>query len=173
MKTLGETTKLVDRRESKASFVEVHEIDEGLQVVDAAFKAASGGKPLNFHTVGPKLLIKIYIRPDELREITRDDGSKGVLYLPDTVRAEDKFNSCVGLVLQVGDEAYRGKDRHGEQRFPNGPWARVGEWVAFSRSSGKRVTINGVACMVLYDDQIDGTTDDPTSVQAGHLDFKM
>lgn len=164
----------IDRRPSKSSFIEDHEIDDAYRFVDDAFKVASGGKPLNWRTTGPKVLVKIFIRPEEMKEITNaTTGEKHVLYLPDTVRAEDKFNSCVGLVLQVGDQAYTGEDRNGKPRFPYGPWCRVGDWVGFNRNAGKRITIQGVACMILYDDQIDGVTDDPATVAAGHLDFKI
>lgn len=159
---------------SKLSFIEDHEVDEAKRVVEQAWLAASKGKPLNFRVAGYKLLVKIYIRPEELKTITNPTtGEQTTLYLPDMARAEDKFNSCAGLVLQVGDMAYTGNRPDGTPRYPNGPWTRVGDWCCFSRYGGKRVTINGVACMILNDDAIDGVLTDPADIETGHAEYRI
>ena len=163
----------LDTRPSKLSFIEPHEVADAEKVVNDAFMMASKGKPLKFRVAGYKMLVKIHVRPEELREITDAEGKKVTLYLPDMARAEDKFNSCSGLVLDVGDQAYTGVNRDGSPRYPNGPWCRRGDLVVFNRTAGSRVTICGVACMILNDDQIDGVIDEPGDIEAGHMDFKL
>lgn len=158
---------------SKLSFIEPHETDEAKRLVREAFKVASKGKPLNFRTAGYKILVKIHIRPEELKEITTENGEKVTLYLPDTARAEDKFNSCAGLVLDMGEQAYTGTNRDGTPKYPNGPWAKIGDFCVFDRYAGKRITLCGVACMILNDDQIDGVIDEPGDIDAGHMDYKL
>ena len=156
-----------DAGQRPLSFIEDHEIGSARAIVRESFKLASGGRDLNYRVVGYKLLVKIYVRPEELKTIQLDDGTTRTLYLPDTVRAEDKFQSVVGLVMDAGPDAYADK-----QQFP-APWCRIGDWVTFDRGNCKRVTICGVACAVLNDDAIDGVIDEPADIIAGHLDFKV
>lgn len=166
--------RYVDRRPSLTSFIEDHEIDEAIQVVHDAWLDASNGKPLTFRVAGPKLLVKIHVRPEELRVFTDPKtGEVSKLYLPDTVRAEDKFHSCTGLVIDIGSAAYTGTLRDGSQRFPDGPMCRRGDWVSFDRYAGKRTTVNGVACMIIYDEGIDGTVIDPTDIESGHSEHRI
>lgn len=156
---------------SKLSFIEDHEIEEARELVAQEFINTSGGKPLKFRVAGPKILVKIHIRPEELATITNDKGEAVTLWRPPVATAEDKFNSCSGLVLDIGDQAYQGVTRDGAPRFPNGPYCRVGDWIVFDRYGVKRVTICGVACAILYDDQVDGVIDEPSDIEAGHAAY--
>ncbi len=165
--------RYVDRRPSPCSFIEVHEIDEAIKVVNAAWLDASKGAPLKFRVAGPKLLVKLHVRDTELKTITTVDGDKVKFLLPDSVRAEDKFHSASGLVIDIGTTAYTGTLRDGSERFPDGPLCRRGDFVVLDRYGGKRVTINGVACMIIYDENIDGPIEDPSDIESGHSEHRI
>ena len=72
---------------------------------------------------------------------------------------EEKILTVVGLVLDMGDQAYKDPDR-----YPNGPWCKVGDYVVFRPNSGTRVKVNGVEYRLLNDDSIDAVVSDPRGV---------
>lgn len=111
--------------------------------------------------------VKIYVRPEELTEITREDGTKTTLYLPDTVRAEDRYQACVGLVVALGPDAFTTKDGK-----PRGSIYKVGDWVCFPRSDIVRMDFCGVAMGIMTDDRAVIVTDDPTLWTVGGMTFK-
>lgn len=162
-----------DFRPSKLSFIEPHEVTEAQDFINGEWLKASKGKPLSFRVAGYKLLVKIHIRPEEMKTGIDAEGKPYTIYAPDSVRAEDKFHSCAGLVVAMGEQAYTGTLRDGSPRYPNGPWARCGDFVVFDRYAGKRLTINGVACMVINDDAIDGVVADPSDIEAGHSEHRI
>ena len=157
---------------SKTSYIEDHEVAEAEKVIAEEF-AALTGKPGLPRPVGPWLAIKIYIRPEELKTITNDQGEKVTLYLPDASRASDKWTNCVGLVVGMGPAAYTGKNSDGSDRFPEGAWCRVGDFVVFPRYEGQVFMWRGVAMMLIYDDKVQMVVSDPTEVQAGHTVDKL
>ena len=67
--------------------------------------------------------------------------------------------SIIGMVLDMGDQAYNDKER-----FPNGPWCKQGDWVIFARYAGSRLPIEGGEVRLLNDDEVLGTIKDPESV---------
>jgi len=72
---------------------------------------------------------------------------------------EEKILTVVGLVLDMGDEAYGDKDR-----YPNGPWCKVGDYVLFRANTGTRFKINGVEYRIMNDDSIEAVVADPRGV---------
>ena len=48
----------------------------------------------------------------------------------------DTVMSTIGLVLDVGEEAYSDKDR-----FPSGPWCKQGDYVMFRMNTGTRFKV--------------------------------
>lgn len=111
--------------------------------------------------------VKLYVRPEELSEITRDDGTKATLYLPDTVRAEDRFQACCGLVVSLGPDAFTTKDGR-----PRGSRYGVGDFLVFPRSDIIRIDFCGVAMGIMTDDRAVIVTDDPTLWTVGGMTFK-
>lgn len=112
-------------------------------------------------------VVKIFIRPEELKEITTDTGEKKTLYLPDTVRAEDKYLSCAGLVVALGPQAFQDKEGN-----PRGCSYRVGDWVVFPRTDIIRVDFCGIALGVMTDDRAVIITKDPRFWTQGQVGFK-
>ena len=72
---------------------------------------------------------------------------------------EEKILTVVGLVLDMGNEAYSDKDR-----FPNGPWCKVGDYVMFRANTGTRFLFNGVEYRLMNDDSIEAVVTDPRGV---------
>jgi co-chaperonin GroES (HSP10) len=72
---------------------------------------------------------------------------------------EEKILTVVGLVLDMGNEAYSDKDR-----FPNGPWCKVGDYVMFRANTGTRFRFNGVEYRLMNDDSIEAVVSDPRGV---------
>ena len=96
----------------------------------------------------------ILIRPVSIRKET-----KGGILLPDQFQEDVKYLTTVGKVLAVGQSAYQD-----ENKFPNGPWCKQGDWVVFGRYAGSRLRIEGGEVRLLNDDEILGTVDSPEDI---------
>ena len=72
---------------------------------------------------------------------------------------EERIMSTMGVVLDMGDEAYSDKER-----FPNGPWCKVGDFVMFRPHTGTRFTVNGQNLRLLNDDSIEAVVADPRGI---------
>lgn len=82
----------------------------------------------------------------------------GILKAEKTLH-EEKILSIIGLVLDMGDQAY--KD---ESRFTTGPWCKVGDYVMFRANTGTRFRVNGVEYRLMNDDSIEAVVADPRGV---------
>ncbi len=72
----------------------------------------------------------------------------------------DTILSMVGLVLDMGPQAYSDKDR-----YPTGPWCKVGDYVMFRQNTGTRFKVNGQEMRLLNDDSIQAVVANPTLVE--------
>jgi co-chaperonin GroES (HSP10) len=82
----------------------------------------------------------------------------GLLKADRTIQQEHIL-SMVGLVLDMGEQAYKDPDR-----YPTGPWCKVGDYVLFRSNSGTRFKVDGVEYRFLNDDSIDGVVADPRGI---------
>ena len=98
-----------------------HDNDPRQEILDAVAADIA-----QIELVGRDLLLIVYERPDKLKEIKKNDGTTGLLYLPETSRAreEDKFQGIVGLVVKIGPCVGEASDR-----FKDGKLPQVGDWV--------------------------------------------
>jgi co-chaperonin GroES (HSP10) len=101
--------------------------------------------------VGYKLLIA-------LPQVEETLGDVGILKTNKMVH-EEMLMTVTGLVLDMGDQAYADKER-----YPKGPWCKVGDYVVFRANSGTRVRVNGVEYRLMNDDSIDAVVSDPRGV---------
>ena len=101
--------------------------------------------------VGYKLLIA-------LPQVEETLGEMGIIKAQKTIH-EETLMTVVGLVLDIGEQAYTDKDR-----YPTGPWCKVGDYVVFRANSGTRVKVNGVEYRLMNDDSIDAVVADPRGV---------
>jgi chaperonin GroES len=87
------------------------------------------------------------------------EKTKGGLLLTDKAIEEQQLTTNVGLILNMGPDAYADKNK-----FPNGPWCKKGDWVVFARYAGSRVKIEGGEIRVLNDDEVLAKLKDPKDV---------
>ena len=96
----------------------------------------------------------ILVRPVSIKSKT-----KGGLLLPDSVKDDVAYLTTVGKVLAVGDLAYKDEDK-----FPNGKWCDVGDYVCYARHAGQKLYYKGVRLLLLFDDQVMMKVNDPTNL---------
>ena len=97
---------------------------------------------------------RMLILPFRMKEKT--DG--GILLGNETIDRQQVASQC-GNVIAMGDACYLDKER-----YPNGPWCKVGDWVVFARYAGSRIEIEGGEVRLLNEDEILATVQDPTDI---------
>ena len=85
-----------------------------------------------------------------------DEKTEGGVYMPDQLKSREETASIIGFVLKVGAEAYVD-----ENRFPNGPWCKEGDFVIFRSYSGTRFKVGGKEFRLINDDTVEAVVDDP------------
>ena len=97
---------------------------------------------------------RILVLPFKMKEKTKG----GIIMGQDTLEKQQVASQC-GNVLAMGPDAYGDK-----QRFPDGPWCKVGDWVMFARYAGSRIKIEGGEVRLLNDDEILATIKNPEDI---------
>ena len=88
-----------------------------------------------------------------------DEKTKGGILLGgETIDRQQVASQC-GNVLAMGPQCYKDKER-----YPEGPWCKVGDWVVFARYAGSRIEIDGVEVRLLNEDEVLATVEDPTDI---------
>ena len=82
-------------------------------------------------------------------------GETGLIKANETMRVEDQ-TTLVLFVAKMGDMAYKDTER-----FPTGPWCKVGDFVLVRAYSGTRVKIHGTEWRIINDDTVEAVVDDP------------
>jgi len=100
--------------------------------------------------VGYKLLIAL--------PTVEDTYESGLVKAENTKHAEQVL-SMIGLVLDMGSQAYTDPDR-----YPDGPWCEVGDYVLFRTNTGTRFRFNGVEYRLMNDDSIEAVVADPQGI---------
>jgi len=88
-----------------------------------------------------------------------DEKTKGGILLGNETVDRQQVASQCGSVLAMGDSCYVDKER-----YPNGPWCVVGDWVVFARYAGSRIEIDGGEVRLLNEDEVLATVQDPTDI---------
>jgi co-chaperonin GroES (HSP10) len=96
----------------------------------------------------------ILIRPVSIRKET-----KGGILLPDQFTEDVKYLTTVGRVLAIGESAYQDKNK-----FPNGAWCSVGDYVAYGRHVGHKFIYKGIRLLLVFDDQIIMNVESPETL---------
>ena len=97
---------------------------------------------------------RILILPFQMGEKTKG----GILMGQDTLEKQQVASQC-GNVLAMGPDCYRDKNR-----YKQGPWCKVGDWVMFARYAGSRIKIEGGEVRLLNDDEILATIKNPEDI---------
>jgi co-chaperonin GroES (HSP10) len=85
-------------------------------------------------------------------------GESKLIKSDKTVR-EEYILSTIGLVLDMGDQAYKDKER-----FSEGPWCKPGDYVMFRANSGTRFKIGTQEYRLLNDDSIQAIVPNPRAI---------
>ena len=88
-----------------------------------------------------------------------NEKTKGGLHLAETILEKQQVASQCGNVIAMGDACYVDKER-----YPKGPWCKVGDWVIFARYAGSRIEIEGGEVRLLNEDEVLATVQDPTDI---------
>ena len=97
---------------------------------------------------------RILVLPFRMKEKT----DAGLLIGSETIDRQQVASQC-GNVMAMGDSCYKDKER-----YPSGPWCKVGDWVVFARYAGSRIEIEGGEVRLLNEDEILATVQDPTDI---------
>ena len=76
-----------------------------------------------------------------------------------TIIHQEHIMSIIGLVLDMGDQAYSDVERFGDT-----PWCKVGDYVMFRANTGTRFKVGGVEYRLMNDDSIEAVVNDPRGV---------
>jgi len=77
-----------------------------------------------------------------------------------TTKNHEQIMSIIGLVLDMGEQAYSDVER-----FPTGAWCEEGDYVMFRANTGTRFTIGGLEYRLMNDDSIEAVVADPRAIQ--------
>ncbi len=72
---------------------------------------------------------------------------------------EEHVMSIIGLVVDIGSQAYADKDR-----FPTGAWCKVGDYVMFRANSGTRFKVADTEYRLMNDDSIEAVVQNPYGI---------
>ena len=97
---------------------------------------------------------RILVLPVRMDEKTKG----GILVGAETVDRQQVASQC-GNVIAMGDSCYKDKER-----YPNGPWCQVDDWVIFARYAGSRIQIEGGEIRLLNEDEILATVKNPEDI---------
>jgi len=93
-----------------------------------------------------------------LPQVEETFGDTGLLKSSNTI-SQEHIMSIIGLVLDMGEQAYSDEDR-----FPTGPWCKPGDYVMFRMNTGTRFKVGGVEYRLMNDDSIEAIVADPRGV---------
>ena len=93
-----------------------------------------------------------------LPQVEETFGASGLVKSTTTI-SHEHIMSIIGLVLDMGDQAYSDEDR-----FPTGPWCKQGDYVMFRANTGTRFKVNGVEYRLMNDDSIEAIVADPRGI---------
>ena len=100
--------------------------------------------------VGYKLLIAL--------STVEAEFDSGILKAERTLN-EERIMTTIGLILDMGAEAYSDKTR-----FPNGAWCKIGDYVVIRPHTGTRIHVNGQELRLINDDSIEAVVADPRGI---------
>ena len=97
---------------------------------------------------------RMLVLPFKMKEKTKG----GVILAEDTLERQ-QVASQVGLVMAMGPQCYKDKER-----YPEGPWCKKKDWIMFARYAGSRIKIDGGEMRLLNDDEVLATIDSPEDI---------
>lgn len=78
----------------------------------------------------------------------------------DETRRNDELLTTVLFVVAMGPDCYADKNR-----FPNGPWCAVGDFVLVRPNAGTRLVIHDREFRIINDDSVEAVVEDPRGIK--------
>jgi co-chaperonin GroES (HSP10) len=75
-----------------------------------------------------------------------------------TVHNEELLTTVL-FVAKMGPDCYKDKER-----FPSGPWCKVGDFILVRPHAGSRLKIHGREFRIINDDSVEGVVQDPRGI---------
>ena len=85
--------------------------------------------------------------------------TKGGIAVAEETQKRTQVATTVGYVLHLGPLAY-----YDQEKFPDGPWCKEGDWIIFGRYAGARIPIDGGEIRFINDDEVLGVINDPQDI---------
>jgi chaperonin GroES len=129
------------------------------KVSKAASTVASYSNEAYGNTIAPKQLptptgYRILVAPKEVEAKTATG-----IHLPDERVEKENDASIVFCIIELGPDAYAD-----ENKFPEGPWCKKGDWVILSSYAGTRFKVQGMEFRIINDDTVLAVVDDPRRI---------
>jgi len=109
----------------------------------------------------------------QLRAVKEKVTSAGI-YIPEETKETEKWNTMIGKVIDIGPIAFRNRETN--EPWPEGAWAKVGDFVRVPKWGGDRWEIEfedekgakGCALFTFFNDHelIGKVTGDPRDIKA-------
>ncbi len=128
---------------------------EAEEEVGTATNAETGDAPNKASQLPEPRGYKVLIALPEVEEKTDGGIIKSAKY-----QHEESIATVVGWVMSMGPDAYSSPER-----FPNGPYCQVGDWVVFRAFSGTRIKIHGKEFRIINDDTVEAVVEDPRGIE--------
>ena len=89
---------------------------------------------------------KVLVQPNQVKKKT-----KGGIYLPSQSQDNEEYLTAHGIILAMGDLAYRDRDTGKSWK---GHWPKTGDRITYGKYAGQKLSVNGVKLLLLNDDEI-------------------
>ena len=106
------------------------------------------GSTKGHRLIGDRCMVATYARPER---------TAGGIILSDNVRQEDLYQGTVGLLVLLGDAAFK---YDGSYAFSGEP-PKLFDWVVYRPADGFQVAFNKASCRIFSSDSIIGVVSNP------------
>ena len=83
----------------------------------------------------------------------------GLIKADETIRTEQILTTVL-FVVALGPDCYSDKDR-----YPTGPWCKVGDFILVRPNAGSRLLIHGKEFRIINEDSVEATVLDPRGIK--------
>jgi|TARA_R110001599_G_scaffold116023_2_gene283127 co-chaperonin GroES (HSP10) len=117
-------------------------------------------------------LAKKEVKAEKASQLPAPKGYKILIALPDIEEKteggiiksakslqEEEVGSIVGMVLELGPDAYSDP-----RRFPSGAFCNEGDWIVMRSYSGTRFKVHGKEFRLINDDSVEAVVQDPRGI---------
>lgn len=129
---------LIQRSRMRLETIQISERGANEDFRDVVLKAL--GDLSEFHVLGSDVLVATYIAPKR---------TAGGIILTDKGVDEDRWQGKVGLVLKLGEDAYKYTYQASGAYEYKGIVPKIGDYVAFHTSDTREIGIRGVSCRTI------------------------